>query len=129
MPWRCGMRVVLTLLVVSGISFGQATERPKLSSAPAATTAQSDKDPGVTTAPAGPSKPEAPDPNTAVIPAGTKVPLLLKQAISTKNAREGDPVYAETAFPFVLNDRILIPAGTYIQGQIRHAEHAGRSNK
>ena len=123
------MRIFLTLLVVSGISFGQAAERPKLSSAQPATTAQSDKDPGVTTAPAGPSKAEAPDPNTAVIPAGTKVPLLLKQAISTKNAREGDPVYAETAFPFVLNDRILIPAGTYIQGQIRHTEHAGRSNK
>ena len=88
------MRVFLTLLVVSGISFGQATERPKLSSAPTPTAAQSDRDSGVTTVPAGASKTEAPDPNTAVIPAGTKVPLLLKQAISTKNAREGDPVYA-----------------------------------
>ena len=57
------MRIFLTLLVVSGISFGQATERPKLSSAQAATTAQSDKDPGVTTVPAGPSKAAAPDPN------------------------------------------------------------------
>ena len=49
----------------------------------------------------------------------------LKQAISTKNAREGDAVYAETAFPFVVNDRILVPAGTYIQGKIRAYEHAG----
>lgn len=123
------MRVFLTLLVVSGISFGQASERPKLSSAQAPTTAQSDRASGVTTVPAGASKAEAPDPSTAVIPAGTKVPLLLKQAISTKNAREGDPVYAETAFPFVLNDHILIPAGTYIQGKIQHTEHAGRSKK
>ena len=45
--------------------------------------------------------------------------MLLKQAISTKNAREGDAVYAETAFPFVLNDRVLVPAGTYIQGRFR----------
>jgi type IV secretion system protein VirB10 len=29
----------------------------------------------------------------------------------------------------VLNDRVLIPAGTYIQGKIMHTEHAGRSKK
>jgi type IV secretion system protein VirB10 len=83
----------------------------------------------VTSAPAAASLEEAPDPHVAVIPSGTKVPLLLAQAISTKNAREGDPVYAQTAFPFVLNDHILIPAGTYIQGKIMHTEQAGRSKK
>jgi len=60
------------------------------------------------------------------IPAGTKVPLSLKQAISTKAAKEGDPVYAETAFPFVANDRIIIPTGTYIQGKITRVERGGR---
>lgn len=59
------------------------------------------------------------------IPAGTRLPVSLKQAISTKTAREGDPVYAEIAFPFVLNDRVVIPAGTYIQGKIMHAERGG----
>ncbi|HEY1799669.1 MAG TPA: hypothetical protein VGG46_01945 [Terriglobales bacterium] len=66
------------------------------------------------------------DPNQVVIPAGTQIPLALKQAISTKNAREGDPVYAETTFPFVLNDHILVPAGTYVQGRISHVQRAGR---
>jgi type IV secretion system protein VirB10 len=64
-----------------------------------------------------------------VIPAGSKIPLSLAQAISTKNAREGDAVYAQTTFPFVLNDRVLVPAGTYIQGKIMHTEQAGRSKK
>src|SRR5208283_2068119 len=59
------------------------------------------------------------------IPAGTKVPLSLKQAISTKTAKDGDPVYAETAFPFVVNDRVVIPAGTYIQGRIERAQRGG----
>jgi hypothetical protein len=68
------------------------------------------------------------DDNTLVIPAGTKLPLTLKQAISTKNAREGDAVYAETGFPFVLNDRILVPAGTYIQGKIARVERAGHGH-
>jgi len=61
-----------------------------------------------------------------VIPAGSRVPLSLKQAISTKSAKDGDPVYAETVFPFVVSDRIVIPAGTYIQGKITHVERGGR---
>src|ERR1700689_4820101 len=60
-----------------------------------------------------------------IIPAGTRIPLSLKQAISTKNARTGDPVYAETAFPFTVNDRVVVPAGTYIQGKIERAERGG----
>jgi len=68
----------------------------------------------------------APVEPSLTIPAGTKVPLSLKQAISTKTAKEGDAVYAETAFPFVLNERIVIPAGTYIQGRITRVERGGR---
>jgi hypothetical protein len=59
------------------------------------------------------------------IPAGTRIPLSLKQGVSTKTAKEGDPVYAETAFPFVVNERVVIPAGTYIQGKITRAQRGG----
>jgi hypothetical protein len=128
------MRVIFTLLLVSGMAWGQAAEtaKPADTTAPVAAPASTD-DAGqvkaIIGAPAGATLQEMPDPNAAVIPAGTKIPLVLKQAISTKNAREGDAVYAETAFPFVMNDRILVPAGTYIQGKIMHTEHAGRSVK
>src|SRR5579863_964244 len=111
------MRVLFPLVLITGVALGQAAK-------PA--------DSGVPTLPnASPSAsaPSAQNTNAVVIPAGSKIPLTLKQAISTKNAREGDAVYAETAFPFVLNDRILIPAGTYIQGKIMHTEHPGRSKK
>jgi len=136
------MRWFLTLLLVSGMAFGQAkpTETPSQTAAPSeAAVDQGDKaerphlsqnqgDPS-TPLRAGVGHPGEADPNAWVIPAGSKIPLQLKQAISTKNAREGDAVYAETAFPFVLNERILVPAGTYIQGKIVHTEHAGRSKK
>ncbi|MGE5204946.1 MAG: hypothetical protein ACM3PW_04980, partial [Chlamydiota bacterium] len=56
---------------------------------------------------------------------GTKIPLSLKQAISTKNARQGDPVYAETAFPVAIGGRMVIPAGTYVQGVIDRVQRAG----
>ena len=59
------------------------------------------------------------------IPSGTRVPLTLKQAISTKTAKDGDPVYAETAFPFVVNERVVIPSGTYIQGKITRVKRGG----
>ncbi len=59
------------------------------------------------------------------IPAGTRIPLSLKQAISTKTAKDGDPVYAETAFPFVVNERVVVPAGTYVQGKIERAQRGG----
>jgi len=75
--------------------------------------------------PAAPAPTKAPD---LTILAGTKVPLALKHAISTKATREGDAVYAETTFPVVANDRVLIPAGTYVQGRISHIKQAGRFN-
>jgi len=64
--------------------------------------------------------------SSVTIPAGTKVPLALKQAISTKKAHEGDAVYAETTFPVVSDNRIIIPAGTYVQGKISHIQRPGR---
>jgi len=73
-----------------------------------------------------PTTASTPAANQVTIPAGTKVPLVLKHAISTKGAQEGDPVYAETNFPVVLNDHVLIPAGTYVQGKITHVQRAGR---
>jgi hypothetical protein len=61
-----------------------------------------------------------------VIPAGTKVPIKLENAISTKSNQQGDPVYAVTTFPVVLNERIVIPAGTYVQGRIMQIKPAPR---
>lgn len=61
-----------------------------------------------------------------VIPAGTKVPIKLENAISTKSNQQGDPVYAVTTFPVVLNERIVIPPGTYVQGRIMQIRPAPR---
>lgn len=60
------------------------------------------------------------------VPAGTKLPLILHNAISTRNAHPGDPVYLETIFPIVQDDKILIPAGSYVQGEVTQAQRPGR---
>ena len=74
------------------------------------------------------SAPTVPSDNASQlsIPAGTKVPVALKHAVSTKGTHEGDGVYAETTFPVVANGRVLIPAGTYVQGKVSHIQRGGR---
>ena len=98
------MRSLSVVLLVPALAFGQSNSA---SPAPSAT----------------PAKAETV--KRLVIPAGTKVPVVLQHAISTKHAREGDPIYAHTSFPVVENDRILIPAGTYVQGKIMEVQRAG----
>src|SRR3954467_15244775 len=63
---------------------------------------------------------------TITVPAGTKIPLALKQGISTKNAKVGDHVYLRTNFPYVQDGRMVIPEGTYVQGEITNVNRAGR---
>jgi type IV secretion system protein VirB10 len=107
--------MIVSALIVSGLAFGQTANPSQPANSPT---------PGLSqTSVAAPQ-----DAHAAIIPAGSRIPLLLKQAISTKNAREGDSVYAETAFPFVLNEHVLVPAGTYIQGKISHVERAGHGH-
>lgn len=60
------------------------------------------------------------------IPSGTRLPLILHNAITTRNAKPGDPVYLETTFPIVINDRILVPSGSYVQGEITEAKRPGK---
>jgi type IV secretion system protein VirB10 len=70
--------------------------------------------------------PKADSTPSITIPAGTKVPLVMKNAVSSKSAKPGDNVYLETVFPVVQNNRVLIPAGTYVQGVISRVERPGR---
>lgn len=99
------MRVALMVLLFAGAGFAQepaTTIPPKLVPGRTATAEE------------------------ITIPAGTKIPIELKNAISTKSNRQGDPVYARTTFPVVLNDRIVVPPGTYVQGRIMQIKPAPR---
>jgi hypothetical protein len=118
------MRELLVVVAVSGMFLAQAVGTQGAKPQPGTTPVAAPPTQTSSTTPS--DHPPAVDPNAITIPAGTKIPLSLKQAISTKNAREGDPVYAETAFPYVVDSRVVIPAGSYIQGTILHVERAKR---
>ena len=65
-------------------------------------------------------------PPAAVLPAGTRIPLVLENTIKTKNARVGDRLYFQTIYPVGVNNRILIPAGSYVRGSVTFTKRPGR---
>jgi type IV secretion system protein VirB10 len=68
----------------------------------------------------------APAKKIYTVPAGTKVLLSLHSAINTRSAKPGDGVYLASTFPVVVGNRVLIPAGVYVQGMVDRVQRAGR---
>lgn len=62
----------------------------------------------------------------AEIPKGTHVLLRMMNSISTRTAAEGNQVYLQTATPVAVNNQIVIPPGTYVQGSVSHSQRSGR---
>jgi len=61
-----------------------------------------------------------------VVPAGTHFSLVMENAVSTRSAKPGDPVYLQTLFPVVVAGRIVVPAGTFVSGEVLAVRRAGR---
>src|SRR5262245_34251349 len=61
-----------------------------------------------------------------VVPAGTVLPVNLTSRLRTKHAKEGDGIYAQTIVPIVVNDEIVIPAGSFVRGKVSHVQQPGR---
>jgi len=70
--------------------------------------------------------PKTETPQTVEVPAGTRVLLSLRSGVNTKSAQPGDGVYLSSTFPVIVGDRVVIPAGVYVQGVIDRVQRAGR---
>ncbi len=68
----------------------------------------------------------APSEKTYPVPVGTKVLLSMVNSVSTKSTVAGDRVYLETTFPVVVDNRIVIPAGSYVMGTITNTKRPGK---
>ena len=60
-----------------------------------------------------------------MVAAGTHIPLTLRNGVNTKYSREGDRVYLDTAFPVIVNGRIVIPPGSSVNATITTSKAAG----
>jgi hypothetical protein len=91
-------------------------------STPAANSSGANTSPAPAGAPAAKPAPGA----KVIVPTGTHLPLVLHNAISTRSARPGDPVYFETVFPVMVDGKVVIPAGSYVSGEVTQSKRAGR---
>jgi hypothetical protein len=84
-------------------------------------------------APTAPGAPAAAAPVVApsakiMVPAGTHIPLVLHNAVSTRSARPGDAVYFETLFPVMIDGKVVIPAGSYVSGEVTESKRPARAS-
>ena len=63
---------------------------------------------------------------TFTVETGTHIPLALINSVSTKNSAPGDRVYLETVFPILIDGRIVIPPGSYVEGTITQVQRPGK---
>jgi hypothetical protein len=77
------------------------------------------------TTPAGATSGPSKSPQIQV-PSGTHIPLVLHNGISTRSSRPGDPVYFETLFPVMIDGKVVIPAGSYVSGEVTESKRPGR---
>ena len=60
------------------------------------------------------------------IPEGTHLLLRMVNSISTRTAQPGDYYYMRTASPVSVNDRIVVPISSYVQGKVTFARRGGK---
>ena len=112
------IRLLLAILLAVTVVVAQEASNPAPKEPPASKEAAPAK--------AAEANAEEAAPVTIVVPSGTKVPLVLKHAVSTKNAQVGDNLYLESTFPVVQNNHMVIPPGTYVQGVVAAVKRPGR---
>jgi len=127
------LAAVVLMAMPSNRCFGQsdqtqsaATPAAADTASPAASAPDADPQSPAATAEPTPAQTSAPARKTYIVPAGTKVLLQLRSAINTSSARAGDGVYLASTFPVVVGNRVMIPAGVYVQGVVDRVARAGR---
>jgi hypothetical protein len=73
-----------------------------------------------------PVVPQAGSNEKVIVPAGTRVGVVLQNGISTRSAKPGDSVYLQTSFPITVGNRIVIPVGSYLRGELIDSKRPGR---
>ncbi|MBI4892574.1 MAG: TrbI/VirB10 family protein [Acidobacteria bacterium] len=98
------MKLAACLILAMGLAAGQESLRER--------------------APAGASR--VMDDGTVLLAAGTRIPLVMMNSISTRNAEPGDQIYLRTMMPVAVEGRIVIPEGTYVTGSVVKSVRPGK---
>lgn len=74
----------------------------------------------------GPGSQAPPAAEPFLLPVGTHIPLVLQNSVNTKSAAVGDRLYFETIYPVVVENRVVIPVGSFVRGSVTHVKRPGR---
>jgi hypothetical protein len=113
-PLAGALFYLVTVLLPCGLA-AQQPEGPQ-SSAP----------PPVAPAPSPAPAQRAGSSEKILIPSGTRIGVVLENGISTRSAKPGDSVYLQTSFPITQSNRIVIPVGSYLRGELLQSKRPGR---
>jgi hypothetical protein len=81
--------------------------------------------PAPATSPASPAAAPASSGQIITVPTGTRLGVVLENGISTATAKPGDSVYFRTSFPITINNKVVIPVGSYMRGEVLEAKRSG----
>jgi len=65
-------------------------------------------------------------PEEIIVPEGTVIPIVLTAYLNTNSTQIGDTVYAETAYPIWIQQRLVIPKGSSIRGTVTSVVRPGK---
>jgi hypothetical protein len=100
-------------LLLAAVAAAQVPEGPQTEAPPPATT------------PVTASRPASNGPSI-LVPTGTRIGVILESGISTGTAKAGDSVYFRTSFPITINNKVVVPVGTYLRGEVTESKRPGR---
>ena len=110
---RLFMKLTFLSLILTGVVLAQAPDGPQTDAPPSAT----------------PVKTPAPRPASTgaivTVPAGTRIGVVLENGISTATAKPGDSIYFRTSFPITIDNKVVVPVGSYLRGEITESKRAG----
>ena len=67
-----------------------------------------------------------PLPARIVLPAGTAMVVRLQHPLSSASSKRGERFNAVLEQPLIAGDRVVVPAGTMVEGHVVSARHSGR---
>lgn len=108
------LKTILMSLFLTAVALAQEPEGPQSDAPPPATT------------PAVPAPLPAHTGQTILVPTGTHIGVILESGISSGTAKPGDSVYFRSSFPITINNKIVMPVGTYLRGEVSESKRAGR---
>jgi len=72
------------------------------------------------------TSPGKPGFSSLVVPKEVTIPVELRNSINSRTAYAGQAIYCDTIYPITVNDRIVIPVGSWVKGEVTQVVRPGR---